>query len=131
VSGRLVPGILLSLLMVMSVSCVWPGRYVDGGGWQKVEFDLSQLDIEGLRGPVDGKVAVSYEFCIPDTGECRAEVGAIDGSVQFMSGSRGRIGAVAGECLCIGSTHQKDYRRVLEDLAGLPYVVRIIECHFE
>ena len=32
----------------------------------KVEFDLAQLDVNGLRGPADGKVSVSYEFCIPD-----------------------------------------------------------------
>ncbi len=32
---------------------------------QKVELDLARLDADGLRGPPDGKVSVSYEFCIP------------------------------------------------------------------
>ena len=98
---------------------------------RKVEFDLAQLDAEGLRGPADGKVAVSYEFCIPNTDECKARVKAIDPTVQFMPGSRGRIGAGKQECLCIGSTHQKNFRQVLQALANLPYVARIIECHFE
>ena len=82
-------------------------------------------------GSPDGKVAVSYEFCIPNTPECKTRVRAIDPTVRFMPGSRGRIGARAGQCLCIGSTHQKDYARVLRSLAALPWIERIVECHFE
>jgi hypothetical protein len=99
--------------------------------WRKIELDLNRLDADGLRGPSDGKIAVAYEFCIPNTDACKAEVKAIDGTVRFMAGSRGRIGASAGECLCIGSTHQKDFRGVLRRLAELAYVKRIIECHYE
>jgi len=98
---------------------------------RKIELDLAVLDSDGLRGPPDGKVAVSYEFSIPNTDACRAEVKAIDRTVQFMAGSRGRIGAGEGECLCIGSTHQERFREVLHALAELPYIERIIECHFE
>lgn len=98
---------------------------------QKIAFDLSRLDEDGLRGPADGKVAVSYEFAIPNTVRHKAEVKAIDATVEFMPGSRGRIGAGPDECLCIGSTHQQDYRKVLERLAALEYVEKIIECHFE
>ena len=49
----------------------------------------------------------------------------------FRSGSRGRIGAGPGACLCIGSTHGPGWRDVLEALAALPDVGRIIECHRE
>ena len=56
---------------------------------------------------------------------------AIDRTVEFMAGSRGRIGAGKGECLCIGHTHQENFRQVLAALAALPYIDRIIECHFE
>lgn len=98
---------------------------------KKVELKLQEIDAEGLRGPVDGKVAVSYEFVIPDTERHRQEVKKIDSTVSFMAGSKGRIGAKAGECLCIGSTHQKNHREVLRRLAELPYVERIIECFFE
>ena len=101
------------------------------GTRRKIELDLTALDKDGLRGPPDGKVAVSYEFCIPDTPACQAEVRAIDPTVQFMPGARGRAGVREGECLCIGSTHQKNVRDVLQRLAGLPYVARIRECHFE
>ncbi len=125
------PGILLGALVFVCVSCVQTRPEANPGVWQKVELDLSQLDKDGLRGPPDGKVSVSYEFAIPNTAECKAEVRAIDRTVQFMPGSRGRIGAGKNECLCIGSTHQPDYRGVLRALAELPYVTRIIECHFE
>ncbi len=98
---------------------------------QKIQFDLTRLDADGLRGPADGRVAVAYEFCIPNTAECRAQVRRIDAGVQFLPGSRGRLGAGPDECLCLGSTHQKHFRRTLRSLAALPYVRRIIECQFE
>lgn len=97
----------------------------------KIEFDLEALDADGLRGPPDGKVAVDYEFAIPDTDAARDAVSRIDPSVVFMAGSRGRIGAKPGECLCLGSTHQPRHREILLALARLPEVGRIIECHHE
>lgn len=98
--------------------------------WDKVKLDLAQLDSEGLRGPPDGKVAVSYEFSIPNSKPCRAEIQAIDPEIRFMPGSRGRSGGDANSCLCIGET-RGDFREVLGRLASLPYVVEIRECHFE
>jgi hypothetical protein len=97
----------------------------------KIELDLEALDADGLRGPPDGKVAVDYEFVIPDTPAAREAVSQIDPSVELMPGSRGRIGAKAGECLCIGSTHQPRHREILLALARLPEIARIIECHHE
>jgi len=122
--------VLLGCLFLLT-SCAEAERIAGQSVWRKVEIDLAQLDARGLRGPADGKVSVSYEFCIPDTPECRTRVKSIDRTVQFMPGSRGRIGAREKECLCIGSTYQEDYKKVLQALAELPYVERIIECHFE
>lgn len=117
--------------LLLCAACVATNGPPEDAVRQKIGFDLARLDAEGLRGPADGKVAVSYEFCIPDTPECKARVRTIDPSVRFMPGSRGRIGAGAGQCLCIGSTHQKDFARVLRSLAALPCIDRIVECHFE
>lgn len=97
----------------------------------KIEIDLEALDADGLRGPPDGKVAVDYEFAIPDTPAAREAVSQIDPSVNFFPSSRGRIGAQPGECLCIGSTHQPRHREILFALAQLPEIARIIECHHE
>ncbi|OHB75186.1 MAG: hypothetical protein A2Z34_01605 [Planctomycetes bacterium RBG_16_59_8] len=98
--------------------------------WRKVELDLTQMDENGLRGPRYGKVSVSYEFCVPNIENYKAEVKAIDRTVQITSGYSGRIGAGKHECLCVGYT-RKDYRDVLMRLAELSYIKRIIECHFE
>jgi hypothetical protein len=117
--------------LLLCASCVATKNPLEHDVWRKVELDLAHLDAQGLRGPPDGKVAVSYEFAIPNTVARKAEVRAIDHTVQFMPGSRGRIGAAKEQCLCIGSTHQTDYATVLRSLAELPYVERIIECHFE
>ena len=122
---------ILLMSLLLSSSCVDTRRAAVHDAWYKVELDLAQLDADGLRGPPDGKVAVAYEFCIPNTDDCKAQVKAVDQTVQFMPGSRGRIGAGKQQCLCIGSTHQENYRSVLQALAELPCVGRIIECHFE
>ena len=61
-----------------------------------IEFDLNQLNEQGLRGPANGQTSLAYEFKIPNTDQHKAEVKAIDASVRFMAGSRGRIGAGKG-----------------------------------
>jgi len=108
-----------------------PGVVAVKPAQSKLELDLTTIDAAGLRGPADGKVAVSYEFSIPDRPECRDAVVRIDHTLELMPGARGRIGSGPGEILCIGSTHQPNYAAVLESLAALPYVARIIECHHE
>lgn len=116
------------VLVIMSNQAHSP---IDPEILKKIEIDLDDLDDQGLRGPSDGKVAVSYEFSIPDSEECRARVKAVDSTVQFMPGSSGRIGAGKHQCLCIGSTHQPNFRSVLYALAELPFIERIIVCDFE
>jgi hypothetical protein len=130
--------LVILLLVFMSCACSssrkQQGETMNGQSIQDqsvIEIDLTQLDENGLRGPDDGKVAVSYEFSIPDTEACKKEVAAIDPSVEFMPGSRGRIGSSSDACLCIGSTHQVEFRTVLQQLAALSYVDRIIEAYFE
>ncbi len=97
----------------------------------KVGFVLDRLDADGLAGPPDGKVAISYEFRIPDTPENRATVKAIDPSITISAGPPGRVDAGPGFALCIGSTHQPRHREILLALAELPFVERIAECFFE
>lgn len=98
---------------------------------RKIGFDLDALDAAGLAGPPAGKVAVSYEFRIPDTPEHRAAVLAIEPALEITAGPRGRVDAGPGFALCIGSTHRPRYRRTLLDLAALPFVERISRCDFE
>jgi hypothetical protein len=97
----------------------------------KITFDLGSLDQEGLYGLTDGKRALSYEFCIPDSEAHRLEVTRIDPTLRCAAGSPGRIGCRPGTCLCLGSTHQKDFKEVLHHLAELPFVVRIDQSVYE
>ena len=97
----------------------------------KVTFDLDRLDENGLTGPPDGKRALSYEFCIPPSEECRRLVASIDPTVEITCGAPGRIGCFPDECLCVGSSHQENYREVLRGIAELPYVEKIDETFFE
>jgi len=101
------------------------------GYMHKITFDISKLNEDGLYGPPGGKRALSYAFCIPDADGIKAEVAAIDPSVNFYAGSPGRIGCNSKQVLCIGSTHQEDFEGVIQDLAQLPYVQRIDESVFE
>ena len=95
---------------------------------QKIGFDTSAIDANGLR---NGEVALDYEYCIPATAGAEAEVRKVDPDVRMMKQSRGRIGCSTTQWLCISSTHHPDWKKRLNGIAGLPYVERIIETHYE
>jgi hypothetical protein len=91
----------------------------------RIDFDLSEFNDDGMFGPPDGLRAAMYEFCIPARADLAAEVASIDLTVQIYASSPGRIGCGSGEYLCIGSTGQPHFRRVLANPAQLEYVSRI------
>jgi hypothetical protein len=97
----------------------------------KIKFNLDDIRPDGLRGPDDGLVSVSYEFCVPKDEATFAEVRRIAPGIAIHAGSRGRIGCGEDQALCIGTTHGPDWRKELTGLAELGYVVVIAECHFE
>lgn len=96
-----------------------------------IGIDLSVLDANGLVGPPGGKSALSYEFCIPAGDSYAIDVRGINPSVIFSRASPGRIGCTASQVLVVGNTHQPGFASILQRLAELPYVERIIESHFE
>ncbi len=96
-------------------------------GHPKINFDVSRLDENGLKGPASGKTTLSYEFCIPK--DKKEEIRNIDPGIQ-ISNSRGRIGCSKMEYLCIGSTG-KDYKKILSQLIEKEYIRRIDETFFE
>jgi hypothetical protein len=130
-SGQL---ILVALLGWATAACGTGGPAPPAGeGDQsaKIRFDLSGLNQDGLYGPPDGLRALAYEFCIPARPELADEVRAIDPTVEIYPGSPGRIGCTRDQYLCIGSSHQPDYRTVLGRLARLEYVARIDPSYME
>ncbi len=100
-------------------------------GQEKLSFDITILDPNGLYGESDGKRALTYEFCIPGRERYKSTVKQIDATLQCMSESPGRIGCDSHELLCIGSTHQPRFREVLRGLTELPYITRIDQSFFE
>ena len=97
----------------------------------KIELDLNSLDERGLQGPPDGLRSMAYEFCIPANEVSVREVIGIDPTIRVQRQSPGRIGCSEDQYLCIGETHQPDHKAVLQALASLPYVQRIIPAYFE
>jgi len=97
----------------------------------KIGFDINAIDKEGLIGPPDGKVALSYEFCIPADDKYANEVRQIDPSVKFLKKSKGRVACSKMEWLCIGNSHQEHAKVKIQRLAELTYIKRIKRAYFE
>ncbi len=97
----------------------------------KITFNPEQLNEHGLYGPPDGLRALHYEFCIPANPVHAAQVRQIDPTIEISPTSPGRIGCTESEYLCLGNTHQPNFKAVLFKLAQLPYVKRIDQAFFE
>jgi hypothetical protein len=98
---------------------------------EKVEFDLQQLDADGLVGEGSGRRSLDYEFCLPRSELLIARVRQIDPSLSIYEGSPGRIGCRDNEVLCVGNTHQVGWEKVLGRLAAEPAIRRIVRTFFE
>jgi len=110
--------------LILSAIAVTPPAMRAENVRDKITFDLSAISPAGLIGNQQSLRSVGYEFCIPAQADRVNEVKAIDPTVQF-SRSRGRIGCQSNQYLCIGETHQPEWKTVLLKLAGLNYVKRI------
>ncbi len=95
----------------------------------KINFDISLLDENGLLGNEEGKVALSYEFCIPKNDLNKNEILGIDSEFQ-ISNSRGRIGCSKNEYLCIGTTND-NYKKILSSLVKKDFIKRIDQTFWE
>jgi hypothetical protein len=127
----------LILILTVGVCILGPVRVGAGEGKfiidqkNKISFNLSELNDQGLYGPAGGLRALNYEFCIPADPLAAAQVKAIDPNVEIHHGSQGRIKCSREEYLCIGSSRQPEFRKVLLNLARLPFVKQINQCFFE
>jgi len=116
---------------LLLAACASPHPTTDNPAvWNKIKIDFKAIDKDGLSGTPTGKVAVHYEFCIPTNEKLWKQVSAIDATAQKQVG-RGRVGCKQGTWLVTGSTHQPKYKKVLYDLAALPFVPLIEETFWE
>jgi hypothetical protein len=117
-------------LMAVLYSCSAQKPLENPDAWKKIKLDFKQIDADGLSGPPKGKVAVNYEFCIPAEEKYWRQVRKTDSSARKNAG-KGRVGCTEKQWLIIGSTHQKNYQRILFQLASLPYVEQIQQTYWE
>lgn len=97
---------------------------------QKIIFDLNILNEQGLYGPPDGLRILDYKFCIPKNEKYKIEIASIDSTIKFYDGT-GFNNCSKEEILCIGNTHQKNFRQVLIKLASLNYIKIIEQMNWE
>lgn len=117
--------------VLSSVSCRGPAAAESPETWKKIQLDFKRLDENGLAGPIGGKVAVNYEFCLPASEKYWKKVKNLDKTAVRQPGAKGRVGCNQSQWLVIGSTHQANYQRVLYQLASLPYIERIQQTFWE
>ncbi|MRI33015.1 hypothetical protein EOPP23_08470 [Endozoicomonas sp. OPT23] len=125
--------LLLSLVILLQgcASSNWRAAHWFSNKSDKIQFDLNQLNSDGLQGPSDGLRTLSYEFCIPDDINAVDQVMAIDPTLVVYKHSRGRVQCSEKEYLAIGHTGQRNYQDILNKLANLNYVKSIQEALFE
>jgi hypothetical protein len=121
---------LLSFLLIMA--CNTPkGSEASPETMAKINFDLNEIDENGLIGPVTGKVAVDYEFCIPRSETYADLVKKVNPKIKISDKSRGRIGCTRAEQLCIGTTSQENWKSILLETAKLDFVKKINRTFYE
>lgn len=118
-------------MMSLATACTVPPVDDVPSPLDKITFDLTQLDEDGLYGPPDGKRALDYEFCIPAADPHPQIVLAIDPSLRLYPHSPGRIGCADDQILAIGNTHQPNAQAILMELANLDVIERINPVHWE
>jgi hypothetical protein len=124
--------ILLVLLWLVGLSAgVAAENGCQADPLKKISFNLDLLNDQGLYGPPDGLRALDYEFCIPAQPNLAAQVKAIDPTLVIYTKSKGRVRCSPNEYLCLGNTHQPDFRAVLQKLASQPFIKQIKQCFHE
>ncbi|MDG1175172.1 MAG: hypothetical protein P8N07_05175 [Flavobacteriales bacterium] len=120
---------LVAILIITIASCSLFKSKAVKQAESKMNFEFSKLDKNGLikkRG-----TSLAYEFCIPNNETYLDKIKEIDESISIYKSGSGRIGCSNNEILCIGETHNKDYKRILTQIAELEYVKSINESFFE
>lgn len=92
---------------------------------KKLDFDIHELDDDGLIGPPTGKVSIDYQFCIPSGEAYLEKVLAIDPDLKQMRKYIGREGCLEGHVAMMGSTHKPRHKEILLQLAALDFIEKI------
>ena len=120
------------LSLVFILACNTPkGSEASPETMAKIKFNFNEIDDQGLIGPDSGKVALDYEFCIPRSEDHTAIIKKINPRIKISPKSQGRIGCTRSQQLCIGTTGQENWKKILMETAKLDFVESIERTFYE
>lgn len=96
----------------------------------KIKFKLSIFDKNGLTGDENNKVALDFEFCVPNTPEILTTIKEIDSSIKPTKG-KGRTKCTDNAVLLTGNSYNKDIKKILCNLSQLEYITEINQVYWE
>ncbi len=96
----------------------------------KIKFKLTIFNKQGLVGEDDGKVALDYEFCVPNQVAYLTKIREIDSSIKPLNG-KGRTKCAENHIVMIGNSYNKDIKKILCNLSQLEYVTEINQVYWE
>lgn len=96
----------------------------------KIKFKLSIFDKNGLTSDENNKVALDYEFCVPNTPEILTKISEIDSSIKPIKG-KGRTKCTDNAILLTGNSYNKDIKKILCNLSQLEYITEINQVFWE
>lgn len=96
----------------------------------KIKFKLTLFDKNGLIGDENNKVALDYEFCVPNKPEILNTINEIDSSIKPLNG-KGRTKCAENHIVMIGNSYNKDIKKILCNLSQLEYITEINQVYWE
>ena len=103
---------------------------VENCNLDKIKFKLSIFDKNGLTGDENNKVALDYEFCVPNQVEYLTKIREIDSSIKPLNG-KGRTKCAENHIVMIGNSYNKDIKKILCNLSQLEYITEINQVYWE
>lgn len=128
--------IILFLMLFVCFSCSTSKNksltesIIENCNIDKIKFKLSIFDKNGLTGDENNKVALDYEFCVPNKLEILNTIKEIDSSIKPLNG-KGRTKCAENHIIMIGNSYNKDIKKILCNLSQLEYVTEINQVYWE
>lgn len=123
------------LLVVLLLSCSSAKKRTtdnmnENCNTNKIKFKLTLFDKNGLTGDENNKVALDYEFCVPNKLEILNTIKEIDSSIKPLNG-KGRTKCAENHIIMIGNSYNKDIKKILCNLSQLECITEIKQVYWE
>lgn len=101
------------------------------GNPSKIDFNVHDLNEDGLMGTSGSFVSVSYQFCFIKGEDNIAAIRALDPSLNIIDTPPGGAKCRSEESLAMGNTQQVNHKQILLSLSNLNFVNRIKRVWYE